>query len=89
MKVCYIAHISGNVQGVYFRASAQQQAIEYNISGYARNLSDGDVEVMMCGHPENIERMLAWLHEGPELAQVTQVQSKQVALQDFSFFSIS
>jgi acylphosphatase len=88
MKVCYLAHVSGNVQGVYFRASAQQQAIEYSISGYARNLADGDVEVMMCGRPADVEKMLAWLKIGSEQASVEEVQSKQVPLQEFSFFSI-
>ena len=45
MNVSYISHISGKVQGVYFRVSSQQKAIEYGLSGYARNLADGEVEV--------------------------------------------
>lgn len=49
MNVSYIANISGRVQGVYFRASTQQQAIEHSLSGYARNLTDGSVEVLLCG----------------------------------------
>jgi len=89
MRVSYIAHVSGKVQGVYFRASSQQIAIENHLSGYARNLADGDVEVLMCGDEENVEKMLAWLEEGPSLAEVDRVTKKQVEWQEHSFFSIS
>ncbi len=88
MNVSYIAHISGRVQGVYFRASSQQQAIEYSLSGYARNLADGDVEVLLCGEEGNIEKMLAWLAHGPDQAQVTEIQHKKVPWQEHHFFSI-
>jgi acylphosphatase len=89
MNVSYIAHVSGKVQGVYFRVSSQQKAIDYGLSGYARNLADGDVEVFLSGEEENVQKMLAWLKDGPDLAEVTQVQQKQVDWQEHSFFSIS
>ena len=88
MNVCYLAHVSGKVQGVYFRASSQQQAIEYGISGYARNLADGSVEVLLCGEQSNIDKMLAWLNDGPKQAQVNNVDSKEVEWQQHNFFSI-
>ncbi len=88
MKVCFQVHVSGTVQGVFFRASAQQQAIELGISGYARNLADGDVELMVCGEPENVEKMIEWLKQGPPNAKVEQIQTKQVHLQEFNHFSI-
>ena len=89
MNVSYIAHVSGKVQGVYFRVSSQQKAIDYGLSGYAKNLADGGVEVFLSGKEENVEKMLAWLKHGPELAEVTQMQQKQVNWQAHSFFSIS
>ncbi len=89
MNVSYIAHVSGKVQGVFFRVSSQQKAIDYGLSGYARNLADGDVEVFLSGEEENVEKMLAWLQDGPDKADVTQVQQKQVDWQEHSFFSIS
>jgi len=89
MNVSYIAHVSGRVQGVYFRVSSQQKAIDYGLSGYAKNLADGDVEVFLSGEQENVDKMLAWLKQGPELAQVTEVQQKKVDWQEYSFFSIS
>lgn len=89
MNVSYIVHVSGKVQGVYFRVSSQQKAIDYGLSGYARNLADGDVEVFLSGQQENVNKMLAWLKHGPEQAEVTKMQQKQVDWQEHSFFSIS
>ncbi|WP_448549411.1 acylphosphatase [Thalassotalea fusca] len=89
MNVSYIAHISGKVQGVYFRASSQQQAIEYGISGYARNLEGGDVEVLMCGEQQCVDKMLEWLSHGPPQAEVSRVETKQVPWQDHNHFAIS
>jgi len=89
MNVSYIVHISGKVQGVYFRASSQQKAIDYGLSGYAKNLPDGDVEVFISGDDKDVEKMLAWLAHGPEQAQVDQIEQQQVAWQAHSFFSIN
>ena len=89
MNVSYIAHVSGRVQGVFFRVSSQQKAIDYGLSGYARNLADGDVEVFLSGEEQNVEKMLVWLQHGPEQADVTQMQQKKVDWQEHSFFSIS
>ena len=89
MNVSYIAHLSGKVQGVYFRASSQQIAIEYGLSGYARNLADGDVEVLVCGEQNSVDKMLEWLTHGPPEATVNKMEKKQVEWQEHSFFSIS
>ena len=89
MNVSYIAHVSGTVQGVYFRASSQQVAIEYGLSGYARNLADGDVEVLICGEQEKVDMMIEWLKHGPPTAKVDHLDQKQVQWQDHNFFSIS
>lgn len=84
-----MAHVSGKVQGVYFRVSSQQVAIEYGLSGYALNLTNGDVEVLMCGEKKNIDNMLKWLEKGPPEAQVVKFDVKQVPFQEHNFFSIS
>lgn len=89
MNVSYLAHVSGKVQGVYFRASSQQVAIEHGLSGYARNLTDGGVEVLMCGELQNVEKMIKWLEIGSPDSEVEQVDAKQVPLQEHHFFAIS
>lgn len=89
MNVSYMAHVSGKVQGVYFRVSSQQVAIEYSVSGYARNLSNGEVEVLMSGEEQNIKKMISWLEQGPEEAEVTHVDVQKVPWQEHHFFAIS
>lgn len=89
MNISYLAHISGKVQGVHFRAYSQQIAIDHSVSGYARNLADGDLEVLMCGEKENVDKMLEWLKHGPPLAEVERVDKQQVQWQEHNFFSIS
>ncbi|WP_371372312.1 acylphosphatase [Thalassotalea aquiviva] len=88
MKVCYIAKVTGKVQGVYFRASAQNQAIDLSLSGYAHNQEDGSLEVMVCGDEYNVQQMIDWLHEGPEDAEVVNVVTEQTPPRDLNHFSI-
>ncbi len=87
-KICINCYVSGKVQGVFFRASTQGRAIELGITGWARNLPDGRVEVYACGEREPIQAFLKWLHQGPERAVVTEVSHKEVEWQDFERFAI-
>jgi len=61
---------SGRVQGVAYRFFAERHAGRMNITGWARNLPDGRVEVLAEGSGENIEAFLERLREGPRLARV-------------------
>lgn len=65
--------VKGRVQGVYFRAYTQKQAVKLNLSGFVRNLPDGTVEIVAAGHPEDLQKLVAWCHKGPILAKVSQV----------------
>ncbi|MDG2526380.1 acylphosphatase [Stenotrophomonas sp. HITSZ_GD] len=62
--------VSGRVQGVGFRAWTRAQAVGLGLDGWARNLADGDVEVVVAGTPEAIETLAARLLLGPALARV-------------------
>ena len=66
--------ISGRVQGVYFRASAQDVARAWRLSGWIRNRVDGGVEVVVEGETAAVEAFIAWCREGPPGAHVTAVQ---------------
>jgi len=66
--------IGGKVQGVWFRASARDQAVALNLRGFARNLADGRVEVLAIGDDDAIEQLAQWLHFGPELALVDELE---------------
>jgi acylphosphatase len=61
------------VQGVFFRASARDEALRLGLAGHARNLSDGRVEVIACGDAAALAALEQWLRRGPALARVTTV----------------
>jgi len=73
MKCAHVL-ISGRVQGVFFRASAREEAERLSLSGWVRNLPDGRVEALLAGPPDKVDDMIAWCHHGPPLAQVTGVE---------------
>ena len=70
--------VSGRVQGVAFRAYTRAQANALDLRGYARNLSDGRVEVLAVGDAAAIERLAEWLQHGPPLARVDAVVREAV-----------
>lgn len=74
---CLKIRIEGRVQGVSFRASTQAQAAQLGVTGYARNKSDGSVEVLACGDEDALEQIVRWLHEGPRLAKVSDVSVEE------------
>ncbi|QEM81869.1 acylphosphatase [Halomonas binhaiensis] len=75
---CVRALVAGRVQGVYYRASTQRQALAVGLTGHAVNLVDGRVEVLLCGDSEAVDTVLRWLWKGPQGAQVTHVETEVV-----------
>lgn len=73
MNICEKCLVHGRVQGVFYRASTQQEAHRNNVNGYAKNLDNGSVEVLLCGHPDAVGHMKAWLWQGPPAAHVSDV----------------
>ena len=80
MKVVRRCLVSGRVQGVYYRASAAERARAGGITGHARNLPDGRVEVLACGTDEAVREFIAWLWIGPAAAKVADVVAESVEL---------
>lgn len=73
MTVCEKCIVRGRVQGVFFRVSTQREALARGVSGYARNLNDGSVEVLLYGQPDAVGHLKAWLWQGPPAAHVSEV----------------
>lgn len=66
--------VAGRVQGVGFRAFVRRSALGERLTGYARNLPDGRVEVVAQGSAENLRRLIAIVRVGPRLAHVQAVE---------------
>ena len=80
--------IAGSVQGVGFRFFVQQKAGELGLSGYARNLNDGRVEVYAVGPVERLSDLAAALHKGPRMAEVRTVEERDEAVEKTFGFGV-
>jgi len=66
--------VSGRVQRVGFRAATRRRARALGLTGRARNLEDGRVEVIAAGSEEALQALREWLDRGPALARVDSVE---------------
>jgi acylphosphatase len=73
-------YVSGRVQGVGYRFFASVAAERQGVSGYARNLRDGRVEVYAMGTEEQLRALLQELQRGPCLALVEKVSAAEAEL---------
>lgn len=82
MMICKQCFISGRVQGVFFRETTRQQAVKLQLTGYAKNLIDGRVEVIVCGEAANVDALCAWLWTGSRYSEVSEVECQAITLED-------
>lgn len=68
------AQVYGRVQGVSFRFYTRDTAAELGLTGWVANQHDGSVEVVAEGPRAALEQLLEYLHHGPSMARVDQVQ---------------
>ncbi|MBF0160728.1 MAG: acylphosphatase [Magnetococcales bacterium] len=67
-------YIFGRVQGVYYRASTQQEAERLALTGWVKNRADGSVEIEVHGPPGGVTALIAWCQHGPPGARVERVE---------------
>ena len=70
----YRVLVSGQVQGVFFRAACRQEAQRHGVSGWVRNLPDGTVEAVFEGPDAEVGRLVEWSRRGPRAAVVQDVR---------------
>ncbi|RAK11157.1 acylphosphatase [Halanaerobium saccharolyticum] len=87
-KVQKHIYISGRVQGVGFRAFIREQAAVLDIKGWAKNLTDGRVEVVIQGQKNNIKQMILKLKEGPSFARVDDFEINDEKVDNYKDFEI-
>jgi acylphosphatase len=85
---CIRATISGKVQGVWFRAFTREQAQALGVTGWANNLADGRVEVMLCGESSKLQTLIKLLSQGPPLARVDGIEKQVRDWQPLAGFTI-
>jgi acylphosphatase len=73
--------IEGRVQGVGYRASLAEKAIELGLNGWVRNRRDGSVEACVDGDVPAIEAIILWAKHGPPAARVSNVTIEDLGTQ--------
>lgn len=77
MKTVHVI-ISGRVQGVWYRAWTQKNALKLNLEGWVRNRRDGTVEAVFSGPVDKVDAMLEKCRKGPPLARVDRIDQTSV-----------
>ena len=80
--------IYGLVQGVFFRATAKEQADKLEITGFAQNLDDGSVCIEAEGEENRLNKFVKWCNKGPSMASVEKVIVAEDKLKNFSNFKV-
>jgi acylphosphatase len=86
--ICVRCFVGGRVQGVFYRASTRHEAQRLGITGFAKNLSDGRVEVVACGGVKAVDELKAWLRKGPSGADVSGVSCEVIEQHSYAEFTI-
>jgi len=81
-------YIGGRVQGVGYRYFAQRNAAALGLTGYARNLDDGRVEVYAVGPEKKLSEFAGALREGPRWGEVRTVEEQEAEVRDYGSFVI-
>ena len=85
---CVHLIVSGRVQGVFFRPNVRNKAVELGLHGYAKNLPDGNVEVVAQGDEKKVNELVDFIKKGPGVASVTGIQVKHKEPENFKSFEI-
>ena len=82
-------HVTGLVQGVWFRKSTREEALKIGVTGFVRNEPDGSVYIEAEGEPGQMNRFIDWCKHGPERARVREVNVSERELHGFTDFDIA
>lgn len=80
--------LTGRVQGVFFRAWAQERARALGVTGWVRNCPDGRVEAHVEGDEQAVEQIIEKMRSGPPSAQVEDLRVWEVEAFDYDDFEV-
>ncbi|MEI6058770.1 MAG: acylphosphatase, partial [archaeon] len=69
--------VSGTVQGVFFRQFCKEKADGLGLRGFVRNLTNGDVEIIIEGEEKAIKEMVEICRVGPRHSLIRDVQIEE------------
>ena len=84
----YNITVKGKVQRVSYRFCTHAQAMKYSLTGYVRNLHNGDVFIEAEGEEENINNLIDWCYVGSPLSQVKEVIAEEGSVKNHETFEI-
>ena len=74
--------VKGHVQGVFFRQSTFQKAIEIDCRGWVKNMPNGDVLIHFMGSESQYNQFKSFILIGPKSAKVRQVEEETTPVDD-------
>ena len=80
--------VRGRVQGVCFRASTQDTAVDLGLVGWVRNCPDGSVEIHAEGIKLQLEKLIDWCRTGPPSAEVLGLEVDWVSPEGLRSFEV-
>lgn len=83
-----VLRIKGQVQGVFYRVSAQEEAKRLGIVGLARNEVDGSVLIEAEGEPDKLKAFVAWCRKGPDTASVEDIEIREIEPRGDTLFDV-
>ena len=81
-RAAKLFYVSGIVQGVGFRMFSQRVSARLGVSGYAKNLADGRVEVYAIGSPTELDALRRELERGPRSSSVTGIVEEDTNIEE-------
>jgi acylphosphatase len=80
--------VTGQVQKVHFRKSAQEEATRLGITGTVQNVGEDAVHIEASGAPQQIDLFVEWCKKGPENAKIENVEVKKISQRNFTGFTV-
>lgn len=80
--------VTGRVQGVWYRKSAAERAIHFQLLGTVENMADGSVVIHAQGSRHNLDEFLSWCAEGPPKAKVAEVAVEELPFREYQDFKV-
>lgn len=85
---CMAIQVYGKVQGVWYRASTRNKALELGLLGTVQNQADGSVYIEARGNEKQLQDFIQWCQEGPPHAKVDHLEMNDIEMKAFSSFEV-